>query len=277
VQRILDILLLFKEYLVLTFLIVISIILLAGNDNSQLHAIRAYTVGFIGVIQNTLSVIPNVFELKRENEVLRQLNINLSDEVNRLRQARLENRKLKEMLNLKEEMQHPLISAEVIGKSLHLLRNTITLSAGEKEGVRVDMPVICEFGLVGKIIATSSHYSIGQLVINKDFRASAKVQRSRIDGIIGWDGGEFFHLKNVAKKQDIREGDLIVTSEYSSVFPSNIKIGIVAAISEKPGNLFKDVDVQPSVDYASLEQVFIVAMPPDSERVRIEGPVPRLR
>jgi rod shape-determining protein MreC len=228
-------------------------------------------------MQNTVAIIPNVFALKRENEVLRQLNINLSDEVNRLREARLENRKLKEMLNLREETPHPLISAEVIGKSLHLLRNTITLSAGEKDGVRVDMPVICEFGLVGKIIATSSHYSVGQLVINKDFRASAKVQRSRIDGILGWDGGEFFHLKNIAKKQDIREGDLIVTSEYSSVFPSNIKIGVVAAISEKAGNLFKDVDVQPSVDYASLEQVFIVAMPPDSERVRIEGPVAKAR
>ena len=276
-QRLLDILLLFKEYLVLTVLIVVSFILLASNDNSQLHAIRSYTVGGIGVLQNTLAIIPNVFELKRENEILRQLNINLSDEVNRLREARLENRRLKDMLRLKDEATYPLIPADVIGKSLHLLRNTVTLGAGEKDGVRVDMPIICEFGLVGKIIATSSHYSVGQLVLNKDFRASAKVQRSRIDGIIGWEGGNFFRMRNIAKNQDIREGDLVVTSEYSSIFPSNVKIGIVTKISEKPGNLFRDVEVQPSVDYASLEQVFIIAMPPDSERVHIEGPVAKQR
>ena len=97
----------------------------------------------------------------------------------------------------------------------------------------------------------------------------------RSDGIIAWDGGDFFHLKNVAKKQDVREGDLVVTSDYSSIFPSNIRIGVITSISERPGNLFKDVDVQPSVDYASLEQVFVVAMRPDSERVLLERDVPK--
>lgn len=276
-QRLVDILIAFREYLVLALLIIISLILLGGNDNSQVRAIRSYTVGFVGVMQNVLAVIPNVIELKRENEILRQLNINLSDEVNRLREARLENHRLREMLHLKEERPYPLIPADVVGKSLHLLRNTITLSAGEQDGVRVDMPIICEFGLVGKVIATSSHYAIGQLVLNKDFRASAKIQRSRIDGIIAWDGGDYIRLKNVAKKQDIREGDLVVTSEYSSIFPSNIRIGVIAKISEKPGNLFKDVDVQPSVDYASLDQVFVVALQPDSSRVLLEQELRKVR
>ena len=276
-QRFLNIILAFKEYFVLALLIIASLIILSANDNRQLRSIRSTTVGVVGFFQRAVSVIPNVFELQRENAILRQLNIDLSDEVSRLREARLENRRLRQMLNLKEEGAYPLIPAEVVGKSLHLLRNTVTLHAGEGEGVRVDMPIISEFGLVGKVIATSRNYSIGQLVLNKDFRASAKIQRSRIDGIIAWDGGEFLHLKNVAKKQDIREGDLVVTSEYSSIFPRNIRIGVVARITEKAGNLFKDVDVQPSVDYASLEQVFIVNMPPDSERVLLEQSVPKAR
>lgn len=272
-QRLIAIASLFKEYVVCALLIIISLILLGNNDNRQLHAMRAYTIGFIGMIQNVLSVIPNVVELKRENEILRQLNVNLSDEVNRLREARLENTRLRTMIGLKEKNEFPLLPAEVVGKSLYLLRNTITLNAGEQEGVKVDMPIISESGLVGKIIATSSHYSIGQLILNKDFRASAKIQRSRVDGIIAWDGGESLHLKNISKKQDVVVGDIATTSEYSNIFPNNIKIGIISKVTERPGNLFKDVEIAPSVDFPSLEQVFIVTASQDTERVSLEKKV----
>jgi rod shape-determining protein MreC len=272
-QRLITITSSFKEYFVCALLIVISLILLGNNDNRQIHALRATTIGFIGMVQDALSVIPNVVELKRENEILRQLNVNLSDEVNRLREARLENAHLRTMIGLKEKNEFSLLPAEVIGKSMYLLRNTITLSVGDLEGVKIDMPIISESGLVGKIIATSSHYSIGQLILNKDFRASAKIQRSRIDGIIAWDGGETLHLKNISKKQDVIVGDVATTSEYSYIFPNNIKIGIISKVIERPGNLFKDVDVVPSVDFPSLEQVFIVTTLQDTERVSLEKKV----
>ena len=276
-QRILNIVLVFKEYLVAALLIVISLILLGSNDNKQIHAIRSYTVGAIGAMQNALSIIPNVFALKRENEVLRQLNVDLSDEVGRLRQARLENLKLREMVELKEHSQFRFAAADVVGKNLFLLRNTITLNIGEHENVKPDMPVVSAGGLVGRIIDVSPNYSIGQLMVNKDFRASAKVQRSRVDGIIAWDGGVVLRLKDVAKTQDVKEGDVVVTSEYSNIFPKNIKIGIVSKVSEKQGALFKDIEVTPGVDFSSLEQVFVVIAPIDSERVALEKKITRLR
>lgn len=274
-QRLVNILLLFKEYFVLAFLIILSLILLSSNDNIQIRAIRSYTVGFIGSFQDALSIVPNVFELKRENEILRQLNVNLSDEVNRLREARLENIRLRSMLGLKEITEFKLITAEVVGKNLHLLRNTLTLNIGENDGVRSDMPIISEIGLVGKVIATSNHYSICQLMLNKDFRASAKIQRNRIDGIIAWDGSEVVQLKNVSKTQEVREGDIVTTSEYSNIFPPNLKIGTVVKISEKPGSLFKDIEVIPSVDFSSLEQVFVVTAVQDTERINLENKMSR--
>jgi rod shape-determining protein MreC len=249
---------------------VISLFLLGNNDNRQIHAIRSYTVGLIGALQNAVSVIPNVIELKRENEILHRLNVDLSDEASRLREARLENIRLRSMMNMKNRGEYTLVPAGVIGKSLHLLRNTITLDVGEQDGVKPDMPIISELGLVGKVIATSAHYSIGQLVLNKDFRASAKVERSRVDGIITWEGGEVLHLKNISKKQDVIEGDVVVTSEYSNTFPRDIKIGIVSGISEKAGSLFKEVDLSPGVDFSALEEVFVVTALADTERTSLE-------
>ena len=276
-QRILNILLIFKEYVVLALLIIASLVLLSINDNNQIRAIRSYTVGFVGVIQDALSIIPNVFELKRENEILRQLDVNLSNEVSLLREARLENAKLRGMLGMKEKKTYTLVAGDVVGKSLLLLRNTITLNVGERDSVKPDMPIVSEAGLVGKIIATSTHYSVGQLLLNKDFRASAKIQRSRVDGIISWEGADALRMKNVSRTQDVKEGDVVTTSEYSDVFPRDIKIGIVTRVSQKPGNLFKEVDVAPSVDFATLEQVFIVTAHHDEERTVLEKKISRTK
>jgi len=115
-----------------------------------------------------------------------------------------------------------LTAGNVIGKSLLLLRNTITLDIGERDGIKADMPVISETGLVGKVIATSEHYSIAQLMQNKDFRASAKIQRTRVDGIIAWGGGDVLRLKNVSKTEDVKAGDIVSPGH---VFPLRAQPG----------------------------------------------------
>jgi rod shape-determining protein MreC len=269
-QRLFNIIRDFKEYVVLALLIVASLLLLSLNDNTQVRAIRSYTVALVGVLQDAVSVLPNFFALQRENELLRQLNVNLSDEVSRLREARLENIRLRELLGLKERLPFRLVPADVVGKSLHLQRNTITINAGSADGISPDMPIICETGLVGRIVATSSRYSIGRLVLNVDSRASAKVQRSRIVGILAWEGGELLQLRNVSRMDDVVPGDLVITSGYGSMFPPNIKIGIVALAEDEKGGLFKRVLIKPSVDFTALEQVFVIAATVDSERVALE-------
>ena len=263
----------FKEYLILALLVVVSVIILISNDTSQIRAIRARTIGLIGLLQSTLSIIPNVFEMQHENEVLHQINVNLSDEVSRLREARIENLRLREMLGLREHASFNLIAADVVGKNLNLLRNTITLSIGEDDGVKPDMPIISESGLVGKIIASSSHYSIGQLMLNVDFRASAKIQRSRVDGIVAWGGGDLLLLKNVTLTQDVKEGDLVLSSEYSTLFPPNLVIGTVSNVSDQTGSLFKAIDISPAVSFSALEHVFVIKALQDSERVSFENKI----
>ncbi len=269
-QRLLQLLRLFREYIVLSLLILVSLLILNSNNTRQLKEIRAYTIGFIGLMQNAFSIIPNVFELQRENQVLRQMNVNLTDEVNRLREARLENLKLRAMVGLKASDKYPLLAADVVAKSSILLRNTLTLNVGEADGVKTDMPIVSEGGLVGKIIASSMHYSIGQIMFNRDFRASAKIERSRVDGIIAWEGGEFLVMKNVPKKQDVLVGDIVLTSGYSNIFPPRIRIGRVIKVEERPTILFKDIIVESGIDFTRLEQVFVALQTPDTSRTMLE-------
>ena len=269
-RRLVDIVLLFKEYFLLLLYLLISILLLSLSDTPQIRAIRSLTISMIGTAEDALGFIPNYFQLRNENRVLREQNLTLSEELIRLREARQENIHLRQLLALKEQSPFTYISASVVGKTLNLLQNTITIDAGKDEGVKPDMPIVTDEGLVGRVISTSPGYAIGQILWNKDFRASAKVERDRVDGILQWEGGEHLSLRNVAKTLDVQVGDVVVTSEYSALFPAGIKIGVVSKTSQAPGALFQTIEISPSVDFSRLEQVFVVVHSPDSERVALE-------
>jgi rod shape-determining protein MreC len=269
-KRLYDIVLLLKEYVVVAVFLSVSVFLLAFNDTPQMREIRAYAIVAVGLLQNSLSVLPNYLNLRRENEALRELNLALSDEVSRLREGKLENLRLRQLLNLKELGEHRYTGANIVGKNLQLLRNTITLDVGENEGVQVNMPIVSERGLVGKVISTTGHYSIGQILLNKDVRVSAKVQRSRVDGIVRWDGGHDLLLQNVARTDDVQTGDLVITSDYSAFFPKGIKVGVVSETRPLPGSLFQAVTVKPAVDFTALEEVFVMQFKADSSRTVLE-------
>src|SRR5438132_2342677 len=91
-----------KEYLIFSLLILISTVLIFQNDNLQIRFIRAIAVSAIGIVQTGFSIIPNVFELERENKKLRENNINLSNEVSQLRESKLENIRLNKLLEFKQ-------------------------------------------------------------------------------------------------------------------------------------------------------------------------------
>ena len=269
-ERLYNLLLLFKEYLILSALVVVSFIFLSLNDNPQVKRLRSISAVFLGLAQDQLSFIPTYLRLKSENELLRRVNVELADEASQLREAKLENLRLRQLLGLKERFPFSFVPANVVSKNLTLLRNSLTLNVGEADGVRVSMPVMNDAGLVGVVVSSSAHYSIVNILLNTDFRASAKVQRSRVDGILAWDGTELT-LKNIAKTLDVKVGDVVNTSDYSSTYPAGIRIGLITGITEEPGSLFKDVVIAPSVDFVKLEEVFVITAVPDSEKIFLEG------
>jgi rod shape-determining protein MreC len=269
IQRMYDILFFFKEYVVLALLVICSLSLLALNDNPQMKRVRSIATVTLGFVEDKLSFIPGYFGLRGENGLLRRTNVTLADEASQLREEKLENMRLRQLLGLKNRLHYDIVAGEVVAKNLSLLRNTLTLNVGTDDGVLPHMPVVGDGGLAGLVTAASDHYSVVNILLNTDFRASAKIQRSRVDGIIAWDGRTLI-LKNVAKTLDVLPGDVVITSEYSSSFPADIRIGIVSDVQTQPSALFKTIIVVPSVDFVKLEELFVLSYLPEGERLDLE-------
>jgi rod shape-determining protein MreC len=266
----------FKEYLILVFLVLVSLVMLYQNNNIQIKQIRSNTILAIGFFQENFSSffnsiwIPHIISISEENTMLRRNNIVLTEEISRLREASLENFRLKNLLEFKQNSKYDLKIAKVVGKSLNLLRNYLTLNIGTDDGVQVNMPVISDKGLAGKIISVSNKYCIAEILKSKSFKASVINERSRVSGILSWNGGNNLLLSEVAKNLDIKNGDIIKTSEYSSIFPENIEVGVVTGVSYDTGNLFQKVEIKSFVDFASLEEVFVMLHQSDSSRIILE-------
>lgn len=268
--RIIEFIVRFKEYVSLSAVVVICFSLMTFGNVAQLGGFRAVVVGGIGWLQSAFSWIPNPVALKSENSALRELNLQLTDERAKIRQALIENDKLRKMLEFKKQTTFPIVTADIVGKTTTEVRNFATLNKGELDGIKEGMTVMTDAGIVGLIIASSNNYSLVRLLINRDSRVAAKVQRSRIDGILVWEGDQTLLMKNIPKSYDVKVGDDVITSEYSNRFPTNIPIGKVTEVRDEANSLFRKILVQPSVNFTSLEQVFVVKMLPNPERVALE-------
>ncbi len=259
-----------KEYLLLTALVVISLFLIFSNDNAQIRYLRAVAVSIVGTVQSGVSAVPNVFEIKKENEFLREKNIQLANELSALKEAKLENIRLTRQLGLKNKSISGVVIARIVSKTLIQARNTITLNVGEDDSVKVNMPVITDDGLVGRVVSVSRNYSIAQILYNRNLNISVKDQRSRVDGILNYDGAGNLVINNVPKSADVKTGDIIITSPYSNFFPAGIPVGVVIEEGNLD-NLFKKVIVKPSVSFTDLEEVFVLKHLPDKERLDLES------
>lgn len=268
-QKIIDFVTRYKEYFTFFALIVISLSLISMGNVTRIGGFRTVVIGGMGWFQNIFSFIPNPIALKSENQALRELNLQLSSEVTRMRQAMVENKNLRQMLELRKTLDKPFVISEVVGRSTIEMRNYLTIDKGKNHGIEEGMPVRNDAGLIGVIIASSSNYSLVEMVKNRDVKISAKVQRSNYPGLIVWEGGEEFIMKNMPKSYDVKVGDIIISSDFSNKYPSGIPIGQVVKAQEEKGELFLKVLVKPLVNFSTLEQAFVLKYLPNPEHNQI--------
>jgi rod shape-determining protein MreC len=192
------------------------------------------------------------------NDRLQRLAAKLAVENSRLREARLENIRLRLLLEFEQESLFGLYPAKVIGWDADRTVNSILINMGEGDGVREGMPVLTPDGLVGKVYQVMPAMSIVQLLLDRNCRVSAIVQRTRALGIVEWERGYQCFLRKIPARSDVKEGDVVVTSGMGGVFPRGLVIGTVSSVGGEKWELFKNIVVKPGVDFTNVEEVFVL-------------------
>ena len=259
----------FKEYFILTLLVIISLTLLTQNNNQQVQKVRAVAFGSFAAVSSVFYDLFNITQLKNENKDLRQTNAELMLQLSMLREQGILNRELNGMLGYEDTTSLPLIPATIVSKSLSITQNTITINEGTKKGIKPGMPVISYRGMVGIIQTCSDNFSIARTLKNVDLKLTVKNEKNRLNGIMKWDGEQLV-IVDVPKTYDFDIGDRIVTSEISSIIPVPIPVGIVAKIEEEQTGILNLIHVTPFEEVLTVEHVFILMLVENDEKNNLE-------
>jgi len=259
----------FKEYLILIFLLLISVLLISHSDHSSVKNLKTTTFGTFAFLTSFFADVLPSTGLKSENTKLREQNAKLMLEVNKLREYGIENVELKDLLSMKDTISYQLIPAKVIAKSFSTDQTTFTLNKGNNEGIKAGMAVITGEGLVGIVERSSGDFSLIRTLKHLNFRVVVKDQRSRFQGILHWTGSQLI-ISNLPKTSEIKLGDRIITSELSSFIGQPFPIGIVKKIINPDEGYFNNVLIKPFVEIEKVENVFIVALIPHKIKNSVE-------
>ncbi len=259
----------FKEYIILSVLLITSLIILSLNQKPEVKKVRSAAFGSFAAITTIVSDVIDISKIKSENNRLRRVNAELMIQVNKLREYGVINENLKKLIGLRDSLDYPLVPASVVSKALTKSQETITINVGSREKIRPGMPVINDQGLVGIVYSTSEDFAIIRTLKNFDLKLTVKDERSRIDGIMKWNGDELVII-DVPKTYDVEPGDRIITSDLSSIISIPIPVGIVAGISNIETGIFNQVRIKPFIDFASIEYVFVVGIVPSKQKNDLE-------
>ena len=173
----------------------------------------------------------------------------------------LANKRLHDLLSLKEHLEQETIAAQVIGKDPSPWFQTIIVDKGIIDGVEKGLPVVNPEGVVGLVIETAGHYAKVRLITDPNSAVDALVQKNRARGVIKGGTSGYCVLSYVLRKHDLAVGDKIISSGMDTVFPKGLPIGQVSEIIKYEAGIFQDVTVTPYVDFERLEEVLIIPPP----------------
>lgn len=166
------------------------------------------------------------------------------------------------------------ISAKVVNNSVDRFTNFITIDKGSSAGIKEGMAVISQSGAVGKVKATSDHYSVVTSLLNIDVMISAMIKRTGHFGTVQWDGRNplYVNLNFIPRHVTPVKGDTIVTSGYNAVFPKDILIGTIEDVEFNESALFYQLKVRLSQDFQKLTFVAVVKSNLKAEQDSLELP-----
>jgi rod shape-determining protein MreC len=220
--------------------------------------------GFTAVVRpvgNFFSSIGDLGSLRAENARLEAALEEIEAQVDQAEAIAEENERLRDYFELDESWASmDKVTAEVINKVPSNYKWIVTIDKGVDDGVRPDMAVITQDGLAGKVIEVSGDSATVRLLIDPVGSASAKIEGAGFTAAVAGNGaGEPLSLEFVDPEIDVDEGDVVLTSSYNGgIYPPNIPIGEVTYVNANTAALEQDIDVEPFVDFQSIDFVQVL-------------------
>lgn len=197
----------------------------------------------------------------------------LSVENARLTEVERENERLRQLLNFTRsnpwyDYKAAVVVGQKIGEDTSNLLFSIFIDVGARDGVAVDMPVITDRGLVGRVVAVGPNVAEVLMLIDPASAVNARVQNSRVTGIVRGHIDSGLVMERIPQGETVSPGDIVLTSGLGGNFPDKLVIGQITEVLQRDSDMFQRARIRPTVDFGKLEEVMVIVTftPTDFER-----------
>jgi rod shape-determining protein MreC len=260
--------------LVLAVLVVAALIVTTvwfrEGDNGPLHGARGVVVAVSQPFATVGTWVATPFRAvgnwmsglgvnSADYAALKDQNQQLKERLAALEEAKLENDRIRALVDFAKAQSQPTIGARIIGRPPDALQRSILIDRGSSAGVHVGDAVIAAGGLVGQVVSVTPFDAQVRLITDSSSGVAVLVQRTRVNGIVRGALEDPLELDFVETKLAPVVGDVLVTSGLGGVYPKGIVVGEVTSVSTPGADLYAAVSVASRVDIDRIEEVLVMS------------------
>ncbi|WP_296010359.1 rod shape-determining protein MreC [uncultured Adlercreutzia sp.] len=257
----------------------------AEGATGPLHSVQAAVAGIMTPAQQVSAPLGAAVESAEQSaaddgaaeetlSALREQNAQLVQQIATAEEQRLENERLRGLLNLRDIYEITGVSGRVIGRTTDAWNQTVTLDVGSNSGVESGLTVMGPTGVVGQVISVTGSTCRVRLLTDPQSGAAAMVQSSRAEGIVRGSMDGLLYLENIGADVNIQVGDVVLTSGLGGSYTRGLVIGTVARVEGSAGTDTRKIIVAPNGTVSLMEEALVVFSAADDAAERaITAPV----
>ncbi|MFC2948484.1 rod shape-determining protein MreC [Virgibacillus sediminis] len=264
--------------LLIGFIVLVALIGYSLSDRDNITTAEQFINDTVGWAQRTVhapvqfvtDIFTNIDDVRNayeENRILKEKLAEYGGLIYEVQELREENEELRDTLGITDSIrEYTPVQASVVSRSPERWMEQITINKGEQDGIRPNMAVITSEGMIGKVQTSSQFTSTVQLLTGFDQLNRISATISREDGqdifgmIEGFDPETDSLLFRIIEEsdEDLKEGELVVSSGMGGVFPAGLQIGEVKDVVPDQYGLTLTALVEPAANMYDIDQVIVV-------------------
>ncbi|MCI5958866.1 MAG: rod shape-determining protein MreC [Lachnospiraceae bacterium] len=215
-------------------------------------------------LSNRSDELVQIRDLIQQNKELQQQIDELTIENNNLTQEKYELNNLRSLYKLDQEYaDYQKTGAKVIGKNSGNWFQSFTIDKGTKDGIKLNMNVMAESGLVGIVTEVGYNWARVTSIIDDSSNVSGMTLATGDNMIVSGNlelmsQNKISFSKLIDSNDQVKEGDKVVTSNISDKYLPGLLIGYITSIESDSNNLTHSGTITPAVDFEHMDEVLVI-------------------
>jgi rod shape-determining protein MreC len=249
----------------------------AKEINSGQRVVRVWTQVAADFVQSPVTTlssaasnyfqsIANLRTAQTENDALKQRIQELEVEIKQTEELTAENERLKSLLNLKEQSKYKILPARIIGRDPSVWFDSSIINRGSLDGVKLNMPVVTDGGLVGRVTAVSPLTAQVDLITRDKSGLGAVIGEIGTSNALGVVSGtskkEILEMRYVPGSIEVEIGKGIYTTGQDGIYPAGLKVGEIVEVRSGSATVPHQIYIRPSAGLNSMQEVGVLLYEP---------------